>query len=82
MKSRPAPSEYAPYCGQYVGQVPDGDILEILATLNRETQRLLEGIDEDRGGYRYAPDKWSIKQIIGPISDVERVFTYRALAFA
>jgi uncharacterized damage-inducible protein DinB len=82
MISKPAPGEYAPYYEQYVREVPEGDILQILAAQNRETQRLLEEIGEKRAGYRYAPGKWSIKEIIGHITDSERIFTYRALAFA
>ena len=82
MISRPGPGEYAPYYEQYVREVPDGDILQILAAQNRETQRLLDEIGEKRGGYRYAPGKWSIKEIIGHITDSERIFTYRALVFA
>ncbi len=79
---RPAPSEYAPYYGKYIDRVGDGDILKTLAAQHRDTRALLEGVDEKRGAFRYAPGKWSLKQVIGHMADVERVFTYRALAFA
>jgi hypothetical protein len=82
MISRPPASEYAAHYEEYLATVPEGDILEILAAQNRETLGLLEGIGEAGGGRRYAPGKWSIKQVIGHVSDVERVFAYRALAFA
>ena len=43
---------------------------------------LLEKIGEEQSNYRYAPDKWNIKQIIGHITDHERIMTYRALRFS
>ncbi len=82
MIPRPASDEYAPYYGPYVARVPDGDLLRQLETQHRETQALLGEIGEKRGGYRYAPDKWSIKQVIGHLTDTERMFSYRALVFA
>ena len=82
MIQRPGAGEYVNYYEQYISKVPEGDILEILAVQNRETMQLLETIGESRGNHRYAPGKWSIKQVVGHVSDVERVFAYRALAFA
>jgi len=79
---RPAPSEYAPYYSTYIDRVGDGDILEILAAQNRDTRALLGKLPETRGDSRYAPGKWSLKQVVGHMADAERVFTYRALAFA
>ncbi len=79
---RPESSEYAPSYAGYVGLVPETDILTALETQSAETQRLLATIDESRGGFRYAPDKWTIRQLAGHVEDAERVFTYRALRFA
>lgn len=79
---RPQPSEYAPYYGRYVDLVPETDILSALETQSAATQKMLAGIDESRAGFRYAPDKWTIRQLVGHIEDSERVFTYRALTFA
>jgi len=47
-----------------------------------ETLDLLRSITPTKAAYRYAPDKWSIKQVIGHVSDTERVFCYRALCFS
>jgi hypothetical protein len=47
-----------------------------------QTAAILGGIDEKRAGFRYAPEKWSIRQLVGHVGDTERVFTYRALTFA
>lgn len=79
---KPEASEYAPYYGKYIDRIGDGDILNILAAQNRETGALLRAVGEERGAYRYAPGKWSLKQVLGHVADVERVFTYRALVFA
>jgi hypothetical protein len=79
---RPDPSEHAPYYSRYVDLVPELDILGALEKQAAETQKVLSGIDEARGAFRYAPDKWSIKQLVGHIEDTERVFTFRALTFA
>lgn len=49
---------------------------------SQENMASLEKINEEKANYRYAPDKWSIKQIIGHITDHERIMTYRALRFS
>ena len=79
---RPGESEYAPYYGRYIEQVPAGDLLETLAAQGRDTQALLGPIPDDQALHRYAPGKWSIKEVVGHIADAERVFAYRALTFA
>jgi hypothetical protein len=82
MLPRPAPDEHAAYYGTYIGQVPDGDILELLATQVDETVALLSAVAPERETYRYAPGKWSIREVVGHIIDTERVFALRALWFA
>ena len=79
---RPAPSEFAPYYQNYISQVPDGNLLSDLEQQGRETVKLLRGIDDKKSQYRYAPDKWTIREVVGHLSDTERVFIYRALTFA
>jgi hypothetical protein len=79
---RPDPSEYAPHYETYVSKVPGGNLLEILEDQRRETQELLAEIPEGRAIHRYAPGKWSIKEVVGHVTDAERVFSYRALRFA
>jgi hypothetical protein len=79
---RPEPSEYAPYFERYISKVPDGDILEMLSKQLDETLRLLGSVSETGGDYRYGPEKWSIKEVVGHVADTERIFCYRALCFA
>lgn len=79
--ARPDSSEYPSYCEAYVSRVPDGEIVEILRTQLDDTLALVRNIPEGRGDFRYAEDKWSIKEVIGHVIDSERVFAYRALRF-
>ena len=79
---RPEATEYAPFYGTYVSKVPDGDLLETLEAQRREAQALLTAISEAKALHRYAPGKWSVKEVVGHLADSERVFCYRALRFA
>ena len=80
--ARPDVSEYAPFYAGYVSQVPDGDVLDLLARQIDDTAALVGGLTEVQAAYRYAPGKWSIKEIVGHVADAERVFSYRALRIA
>jgi hypothetical protein len=79
---RPDPTEYAAYYEKYVSLVPHGEILTTLEQQLDDTLSLLRGITESQSAFRYAPDKWSIKELVGHIIDTERIFSYRALRFA
>jgi uncharacterized damage-inducible protein DinB len=79
---RPDPSEHAPYFSRYIDLVPEEDVVTALAAQGDETQKLLASLDEERAAYRYGPDKWSIKGVIGHVVDSERIFAYRLLAVA
>jgi len=79
---RPEPSEYAPYYERYISKVPPGDLVKLLEDQRRETQRLLAGVSDETAMHRYAPGKWSVKEVVGHVTDTERVFCYRALRFA
>jgi hypothetical protein len=80
--TRPEASEHIPYYSKYICLVPNGSILTILEKQVQETATLLKGISEEQGLTRYAPDKWSIKEVVGHLIDSERIFTYRAMRFA
>lgn len=79
---RPPATEYAPYQAGYVACVPDGDIFEILSRQGVEFPAFLRSLGEARSSHRYAPGKWTIKEMIGHVNDTERVLAYRALRFA
>lgn len=80
--ARPEKSEYAPYYETYVSLVKGDDILSVLKENKIETQNILAEISEEKAHFRYAPSKWSIKELLGHIIDTERIFAYRALRFA
>jgi uncharacterized damage-inducible protein DinB len=80
--ARPQSTEYIPYYGKYISLVPDGDLVDTLRAQIGGTLSLLHTIPEERASHRYAPGKWSIKEVAGHLADVERVMTYRALRIA
>jgi hypothetical protein len=75
---RPGPDEYAPFFAGYVSLVPETDVLAVLAAQPSEIRRLAAAIPADRETFRYAPGKWSVREILGHVGDGERVFGYRA----
>ncbi len=77
---RPGVDEYAASFADYVDRIAeDEDIVAALGSQRDQALARLEGIAEARGDYRYAPNKWSIKDMVGHLCDTERVFAYRAL---
>ena len=79
---RPAESEFTPYYGKYIALVGDGAITSLLRTQLADTLGLLAKVPDSRGGFRYAPGKWSIKEVLGHVIDTERIMSGRALRFA
>jgi uncharacterized damage-inducible protein DinB len=76
---RPTENEYAPYYHKYIERVPDDDVRSILRIQLDDTLALLRPLTEEQAGIRYAEGKWSIRQVIGHMTDVERIMAYRAL---
>jgi len=79
---RPQPGEYAPYYDRYISLVPGNDVLAALDDQRRQMLLLLSGRTEADGDLRYAPEKWSVKEVLGHINDSERIMSYRALRIA
>ena len=81
MLQRPAADEHAEYYGRYVALVPDGDLA---AAMNASHAALLTRLRAAaaKAAHRYAPDKWSVAEVVQHLSDAERVFAYRMLYFA
>jgi DinB superfamily len=78
----PEPSEHAPYYTRYISLVSGRDIVTTLAEQIEPTLALLLAIPEERASLRYEPGKWSIRQVVGHLSDTERILSYRALRIA
>ncbi|HTW57947.1 MAG TPA: DinB family protein [Terriglobales bacterium] len=77
--ARPDPSEYSAYHERYISLIAGTDILGILDAQRRQMMLLLSGRDEAEGEFRYAPDKWTVSEVLGHVCDTERIFAYRAL---
>jgi DinB superfamily len=79
---RPQGGEYASYYQRYIDLATEDDIVAALDAQARETATLLGGLSEAQASHRYEPNKWSVKQLVGHVTDSERIFAYRALSFA
>lgn len=79
---RPESNEYGSFYAGYVALVPEDDVLSAFEQQSSEMQRLIASLDDTRARYRYAEGKWSVKEVIGHVTDGERIFGYRALAVA
>jgi uncharacterized damage-inducible protein DinB len=82
MIGRPQGTEAAPYYFTYINQVTGDDPLGALEGQLEEALTLFSGISEEKSLARYAPEKWSIRQVLNHITDTERAFAFRALWFA
>jgi DinB superfamily len=79
---RPEPGEYNPFYETYVSKVQGGDVIAQLESQRLQTAQLFAASSERDGNFRYAPGKWTIKEVVGHLSDSERVFSYRAMRIA
>ena len=75
---RPENTEYAEWYAGYVGSVGENDIVSVLQKQIDEIKEIFAGISEEKGLYRYAEGKWTIKEVLSHLIDGERVFAYRA----
>lgn len=80
--SRPEKTEYAGYYEKYVSLVIENDVDFAMQNQLTELTSIFASIPEEKGAFAYAPDKWSIKELVGHLIDGERVFAYRALRFS
>jgi len=79
---RPEPTEYAEFYAGYVSEVPGSDVLGVLESQRVQMLQLFAARSERDGSFRYAPGKWTVKEVLGHINDAERIFAYRALRIA
>ncbi|WP_088066443.1 DinB family protein [Gottfriedia luciferensis] len=82
MLLKPELNEYNPHFEGYISLVPEGDLIEILKTQLNESSSFFKSISKEKSEYRYAEGKWSIKEVIGHLTDTERIMCYRLLAIA
>lgn len=82
MIGRPDKSEAAPYYFSYIDLVSGDDVMAVLKNQLEEISPLLRSISEEKSLHRYAPEKWSIRQVLNHVTDNERSFAFRALWFS
>ncbi|HEY3172214.1 MAG TPA: DinB family protein [Thermoanaerobaculia bacterium] len=78
----PERTEASPYYFKYIDRISSGDVVEELANQREEALELFSGISEEKSLHRYAPGKWSIRQVLNHVNDNERVMVFRAFWFA
>lgn len=79
---RPTPADYAPAFAAEIALVPDAsDFVAMLGAQRDETTALAGWFGESNAGLRYAPGKWTVRETVGHLADVERVLSYRMLRF-
>lgn len=76
------PQEYDEITAYYLGLVPEGELIDLMKKHREFCTEFFKNIPEDKWAYRYAPDKWTIQEVLQHMIDVERIFAYRALRFA
>lgn len=77
--NRPEKNEYAEYYERYISLVEENDIVAVLENQQTELLEFFKKLDEENSLFAYAEGKWSIKEVIGHLTDGERIFAYRAL---
>lgn len=80
--SRPLPADYPPYFGKYIGKVDAPDITQALGTYSRALNEFYAGLPDSKADFKYAPDKWTVKDLLQHLIDTERIMAYRLLCIA
>jgi hypothetical protein len=79
---RPTADEHLPYFSRYIDLVPEGNIVMFLETQFEPLYENLKNLSLEQTQFRYTPDKWNVLEVLGHLSDTERVFSFRALHIA
>lgn len=82
MLSRPQAGEFPVHFQPYIALVPDGDLVHVLKEQIEQVYERLASVTEEQGLYRYAEGKWSLKEVLGHMTDTERIMSYRLLRIA
>lgn len=79
---RPTPEEYPAFYHRYVDLTEGRDLLDAMEGASSRMHAVLANAPTEAGDHRYAPGKWSVKEVLQHVIDAERIFAYRALRFA
>lgn len=80
--ARPKAGDHGPYYTRYTDRLPAGDLVSIMREQIDQLNWLLRPLTDEQANFAYAADKWTIKEVVGHLTDTERVFAYRATAFS
>ena len=78
MIEKPGESEYASFYAGYIARVPAGNVLDVLENQSEQLRELASSASPEQQVFRYAPGKWSVREVFGHLIDGERVFGHRA----
>jgi uncharacterized damage-inducible protein DinB len=79
---RPHQNEFPTYFSKYIGLVKGNNLHEAIQIHAKEIIDFYNQLPNEKANYAYAPNKWSITDVLQHVVDTERVFTYRALIVA
>jgi hypothetical protein len=79
---RPSAAEFASLYAGYVSLVPEADIMKVLEGQAADVRLQTRAFIPNREEFRYAPGKWSVREVLGHVTDAERVFGFRAFCFS
>jgi len=79
---RPKAAEYNAYYDRYISLIPGNNIVDTLEKQISKTVAMLSARSDEVGELRYAPGKWTVKEVLGHVNDTERIMSYRALRIA
>ncbi|WP_256855832.1 DinB family protein [Terribacillus halophilus] len=82
MQEKPSKTEYPAYYQDYMKLVPEGNIVALFKEQERMTTNLLQGLTDQQASFAYETDKWTIKEVVGHLTDTERILAYRLLTIA
>lgn len=79
---KPSPTEFAPFYQRYIDAIPEQNLFDAFDAQQQIVDHFFDHISEEKSLFAYAEGKWSIRVMMQHIIDTERIFSYRALAFA
>src|SRR5262245_45014233 len=82
MMGRPTDGEFAPFYAGYVSLVPEDDVMGVLERQVSDIRLQLQSCPSERESFRYEPGKWSVREVVGHMSDAEKIFGYRVLCIS
>lgn len=79
---KPHPQDYPNFYASYIDLIKDDSVIKVLENQSTAFQAFVKNLQAEKEDYRYAEGKWSVKEVIGHVLEVERIMTYRALAIS